>query len=336
MMGNLQNTGKDFDPEPCVDQKDYLPVEFLSHFKFVNLALHCTAQTEIFLPDYSGSTFRGLFGHALKGLVCAARNTQCPSCPIAGRCTYTAVFEVMQRKDLAIYRNVTDPPRPFVLSPPVGTQVRPGEKFTVGLTVFGNAVQHIPWLIQAFIRAGGIGLGRAMGLFDVFLVEETGSRKPVYYDEKLQALPLGNFAAQMPLPRLNKTVSMVFDTPLRIKSNGSVTSQIGFSDIARHLMRRIAQISAFHCDYLLDTDFAGAVRSAEKVLTTKHDLRWYGFKRWSNRQKKSMTLGGVVGSISFAGDIKPFQRLLALGEMCHVGKGATFGLGRYQIIQEGQ
>ncbi len=44
-----------------------------------------------------------------------------------------------------------------------------------------------------------------------------------------------------------------------------------------------------------------------------------------------MVLGGLVGSLTLEGDLAPFGPLLRTGEILHVGKGATFGLGRLAV-----
>jgi hypothetical protein len=43
---------------------------------------------------------------------------------------------------------------------------------------------------------------------------------------------------------------------------------------------------------------------------------------------------GLVGTVELQGDLAPFAEVLGLGEMLHVGKGATFGLGRYCIPED--
>ncbi len=44
-----------------------------------------------------------------------------------------------------------------------------------------------------------------------------------------------------------------------------------------------------------------------------------------------MNLGGLVGEIELTGELAPFAPLLHTAQLLHVGKGATFGLGRIQI-----
>ncbi len=46
------------------------------------------------LPPYKGSTFRGGFGVALKRVVCALRQQECPVCMLRDKCIYARVFEL--------------------------------------------------------------------------------------------------------------------------------------------------------------------------------------------------------------------------------------------------
>jgi len=60
---------------------------------------------------------------------------------------------------------------------------------------------------------------------------------------------------------------------------------------------------------------------------------WYDWERYSSRQDRRMKLGGFVGEITYLGDLKDFLPFLLLGSYIHVGKGATFGLGKYRIAK---
>jgi CRISPR/Cas system endoribonuclease Cas6 (RAMP superfamily) len=40
---------------------------------------------------------------------------------------------------------------------------------------------------------------------------------------------------------------------------------------------------------------------------------------------------GFIGTMRFAGDFAPFEDLLRIGEIVHVGQQTGFGFGRYQM-----
>lgn len=63
----------------------------------------------------------------------------------------------------------------------------------------------------------------------------------------------------------------------------------------------------------------------------EHDLVWRDWTRRSSRQQRIMQLGGCIGSWKLRGNLIPFWDVLRLGLWLHVGKEASFGLGKYQI-----
>ena len=44
-----------------------------------------------------------------------------------------------------------------------------------------------------------------------------------------------------------------------------------------------------------------------------------------------MSLGGFLGTLAIEGDLAPLWPLLRTAEVLHVGKGATFGLGKLEL-----
>jgi hypothetical protein len=76
------------------------------------------------------------------------------------------------------------------------------------------------------------------------------------------------------------------------------------------------------------------LQTAGEVRIAAADLRWHDWQRWSQRQNAAMMLGGVLGSLTLEGDLAPFVPLLRTAEVVHVGKGATFGLGKLSLSTE--
>jgi CRISPR/Cas system endoribonuclease Cas6 (RAMP superfamily) len=85
----------------------------------------------------------------------------------------------------------------------------------------------------------------------------------------------------------------------------------------------------------LNLDFKGLIESSKNITVEKENLSWFDWERYSNRQETKMKMGGFMGSITFEGDLEEFLPFVQLGEYVHVGKGTSFGLGKYQIKEGG-
>jgi len=121
----------------------------------------CTFLDEAILPEYKGSTFRGVFGHALKRVVCALRRRDCADCLLRDRCLYVFVFET-PAPGSPHDEPKPSPFHPYVLSPVPDerTHYRPGDTFAFDLLLFGKANDDLPYFIYAFDQVGQGGIGR--------------------------------------------------------------------------------------------------------------------------------------------------------------------------------
>jgi len=150
------------------------------------------------LPEYKGSTFRGVFGHALRSVVCALRRRSCTDCLLASRCLYPYVFETspLNGSDDAnvegggggrIRQRLAARPHPYVIEAPPGERIRyrAGETFSFDLLLFGRANDSIPYFIYAFNEVGKSGIGsRIDGRRAGFSLVSVTSAGQLIYDGK--------------------------------------------------------------------------------------------------------------------------------------------------------
>ena len=126
---------------------------------------YCRFETDAVLPRYKGSTFRGVFGHALKQVVCALKRQTCETCLLKQSCVYALVFETEVAGALPAVSRMAAPPHPFVIEPPLGTRTGypAGSDFNFTLLLFGDVnpsflSRSVMENIVAFVeqRGGGI------------------------------------------------------------------------------------------------------------------------------------------------------------------------------------
>ena len=308
----------------------------LQNFRLARYRVILTALSTIVMPPYAGSTLRGGFGHAFRKMVCTQGPINCRDCTLKAVCPYPYIFETAPFEGATQLRTYGDVPRPFVIDPlDTRGEYRQGESFVFRLTLIGRAIDYLPYFLVSFRELGEIGIGKGRGRFQLTQVLTDGEES--IYDGDTQMVHNRNNALSFDdiqqetasLPTDTLTVHLL--TPTRITHEGQITDKLPFHLFWRRLIGRISALGYFHCGESLALDFKELIAQAETVQTVQSGLRWHDWTRYSSRQNQKMQLGGLMGSATYAGDLGVFLPFVALGAFLHVGKNATFGLGKYQV-----
>lgn len=215
-----------------------------------------------------------------------------------------------------------------------------GDNLAFDLILIGRAIDYLPYFIYTFEELGRIGIGKGKGRYELREVSCEG--KGIYNsaDRQLKTIhsnnsplsPLKLRGDEMGVTPNSKLITLNFVTPTRIIVNGDLVVDLEFHHLIRSLLRRISTLSYFHDGKRLELDFKGMIQRAQDVIVKERDTRWYDWERYSARQDVRMKMGGILGSVTFSGALAEFMPYLLLGEHLHVGKGTSFGLGKYEII----
>ncbi|MDR2191274.1 MAG: CRISPR system precrRNA processing endoribonuclease RAMP protein Cas6, partial [Endomicrobium sp.] len=298
----------------------------ISKYKF-----NLKASQNMRLPSYKASMFRGGFGHIFKSLNCVDRiSKEClPSCQIKNSCIYAYIFN----------NNGQDIPRPYVIATPFGDkrEFKTDETFSFDLILFGKAAKYLPHFIFSFIELGKAGLTSQKYNYRLeSVLDENGNA--LFKDNQIipSSNPCENKARKTPCRfYANENTSLVtlnFTVPLRLKVQGDLITKLKFEDLIKAITRRINAIAKFHCDCDPQIDHKTLIEKAKNIKIVSDNLQWQDWTRFSSRQKTTMEFGGLVGEITFKGDLPPFMPYLELGSKIHIGKECVFGLGKYDII----
>ncbi len=317
-------------------------VKSLAALSLLQVRMTLQARDPLQLPPYKGSTLRGGFGSVFKETVCVVDHRECVRCLLRSRCAFPYVFDTPVPEEAVRLRKYPAAPHPFVFLPPLEekTLYRPGDTLTFDLTLIGKGADFLPYFIYTFERLGEWrGLGKGRGRFAVESVtwlSPQGEEVPIYSGvEKILRNSFHPVTVQdllFPLRTLHlELVTLNFITPTRLVYAESLTPAPDFHVLIRTLLRRLSNLAYFHCGTELNLDFRGLITEAEQIETVTGDLHWHDWERYSARQDARMKLGGFVGQVTYQGNLQPFLPLLRLGEIVHVGKGTSFGLGKYVI-----
>lgn len=317
----------------------------LKNFKFTKFRFVLKAEQDILLPAYKGAVLRGGFGYTFKNIVCVQRfSSSCSECMISKTCIYAYIFETPLPEDAKKLRSYKVIPHPFVIEPYFNNEriINKGSETEFNLILIGKAIDYLPYFIFTFVELGKKGICRTRSKYtlkDVQSLDLTGQAISVYNSESKTlannyTVLTGDMFDSIDQEPVNDKINLEFLTHCRIKFNEKITCKIDFHVLIRNLLRRLSTISLFHCDQELEYDYKELIKKAENIETINNALHWHDWERFSTRQKQNMSLGGAIGNITFQGDFTPFLPIIKLGEYIHVGKGTSFGLGRYIIKQE--
>ncbi len=297
----------------------------------------CTLSSEAFLPRFKGSTFRGVFGRALKQTVCALKYQECNNCLLKEKCLYCVTFEthILDSKENAKQPNR---PHPFVINPPLSTQTHfpEGSRFEFELLLFGPLNDSLPYFIYAFDHMGNIGMGKKInGNRGTFHVDHVRQNSTIIYSTdngQLKPVPpdLLDITVSETSPNSEDTMTVTLLTPLRVKFKNQLQDQLPFHVLIRTMLRRASSLFDWYGSQIPEFNYKDLIEKAGKIKSIKSNIRWIDWKRYSFRQKDSMLMGGMTGSITYQGDLGEFLPLMAFCEQVNIGKQTVFGLGKLE------
>lgn len=290
------------------------------------------------LPAFAGSKLEGAFGRTLYQIACTRRDLEtCAPCPLRSVCPYAALYAPTLPSQLEV-DSLEHPPRPLVFETHLGQErnIAPGEAFEFGLRIVGRAVQHLTYLVAAIRQMGDDGIGLTRGRFELTEVQSvhpytgesrliTSADSPVV---RLETLTL-NAADLPPLPEGPLTLHL--ETFTHIKSGGKVVEHLQFPVLVRALQRRVSNLEQIYGGgKSLGGNFSELPLLARGVEMIEQQTRHVVQAR-SGKGKQPVIMNGLVGRMTYSGDLRPFTTLLRYGELVGVGKWVHFGAGRYRI-----
>ena len=302
----------------------------------------CQLENQAILPFYKGSTFRGLFGHALKKIVCALKRQECDRCLLKERCVYALVFETQVAMQLPKDSRIASPPHPFVIEPPQTTETNfpKGSSFDFNLLLFGEVNHNLPYFIYSIDQMGQIGIGKKISRkrseFSLKAVKLGGQ---IVYSPKDHKLSDVNALEKLTLSETGKALYsnskliVVLETPLRIKFENRLKADLPFHVFVRAMLRRASSLLNCYGSGEPALDYKGLVARAKTIKVIDTDLSWFDWQRFSQRQDKAMLMGGMIGSITYEGKLGEFLPLVDFCSKVHLGKQTAFGLGKISAEQ---
>ena len=128
---------------------------------------------------------------------------------------------------------------------------------------------------------------------------------------------------ELKIDTFSSIVKIEFLTPLRIKQNNKIAKN------SIDLLPLLSSINKLYYD-IDNKEYQKLNISTDYKIISSH-LEYKKITRKSNRQKKLMDFGGLVGDMIVSNIDKKTYELLKLGELIGIGKNRVFGLGKIKV-----
>lgn len=329
--------------QPEGDKPHQIPMlAFLDHLRFARLRIGMEALDPVALPAYPGAVLRGGFGRALEMM---GRTMHMD--PL-----FRHIFDTWVPNPPREARGVRTAPRPYALAPPFRHPLRPensgerqlfapGEVLWFGLTLTGEASQYFPYFVLALEQMARRGLGPGRGRLRLVRVKDVQAGFEDLYDpeERVFHPCRENDRARVEQWRQEavgaEQVAVTFRTPTRMVVDHRLLrpEELNYRTLVSQLFNRVFLQVKFHCQLGVERDSwpEEVEPCTEGVKVVERDLMWYDWERHSFRQKTMILQGGFVGRVVLAGQLEPLFPLLRAGEVLHVGKETTVGMGNFAL-----
>lgn len=288
----------------------------------LSLRFELKQHKSLLLPQHAGSMLRGAFGHTLKKLACITKQKECKDCPLVQSCAYSQVFK-------GLINTEEHASLPYVIHMPTEANrvIAIGQTWSFGMTLVGQAINQLPIIAYAWQKTCEEGFSKDKSQAELIAIYHHDNI--VYQPNKPLVMPTPSSIKTKPLA---SSVHLDFISPLRIQHHNYIIlnpEELTAPIVLITLAKRIQRLAELHATPI-HLDIAQLLAAAQQISTNIH-LKRSTMTRYSNHQQRLMNLDGLIGRISLTGDLSLFSALLSLGELVHIGKNSTMGLGQYKM-----
>lgn len=271
---------------------------------------------------------RSMLGKHLRSMCCISRGSSCSECMYNKTCAYAYIFETILLQDNDLLPGTDRASHPFAFSQKELQRENPLSDFSFTITLFGKAIEYLPYIYAAFVCSGKDGLFKSRTEFVVTDVRANGKSILIGENQLDTNIETKEWCASSVLSGGDfheKEVFVELKSPLRFKTKGKYTLDFDLISFMLCLFRRAKTL----CSLYGIIDNENYYTDESKIQIKERKLRWCESKHYSARQKYAMELGGCVGSFKISGSFSDFElALLELNKIANAGKNTNFGLGQ--------
>lgn len=280
---------------------------------YLPLLIRLECRESASLPPFLGSTLHGVLGWAL---------TRHPT-------LYTYLFE-----NKRFGGSGQDIVNPYIIEPiRTKAQYQPGEQLHFRLILIGESMRYAEDVVQVLAQVQQFRFGAARCLFELRDILHGDQYGPIWQEGDFQTSALvPENIANASAEEQASWCSVHLITPLRIRRGGELVQQLNFATLIRSITKRVHLLTERYGGM---TDTAAAAQACEQagdIRMASHALYLNRMHRYSNRKQESLDWSGLLGAMTFEGNLTQFTPWLHAARVLHIGRNSTFGCGQVDVV----
>ncbi|MBU5442519.1 CRISPR system precrRNA processing endoribonuclease RAMP protein Cas6 [Paenibacillus sp. MSJ-34] len=286
------------------------PAPFSLSYLPLLIRLQCCESVR--LPPYLGSTLHGVVGWKLSTYSEA----------------YRYIFE--NRRYGGRKQDIVNP---YIMEPPRYQAIYlQGDMLSFRFILLGKAANYIKDVVEALAGTAWFEIGAERKRFQLVDILQAERLEPVW---RRGTLNMEAATSEMLTVREQEGISRCsihLLTPLRIRRGGEQLREIDFPTIIRSITRRVTALTERYGGHVSPDAISSVSQLSASVHTTSSGLYWSEMSRYSNRRNVKMDLSGLLGAMTFEGDMSHFVPWLHASRILHIGRNVTFGCGQLDVV----
>ena len=228
--------------------------------------------------------------------------------------------------------------RLYALLPPMQKQFAASELFELRITLFGHGTDHALAVTQAIAELGKTGIrpGGHYELIEASVIEPKRETRFISAQDGFLSVPCARAVDEylIPEPYPIEQCHIQFTTPLRIKEGNNLLRKVpDLAQFLRRIFSRLDQLAhvAEEIPPLAKTLRIALYAQAENIEIKSSNVTPYGLERRSARSGQQMQFSGIVGAVSYVGEMQHLIPWLRLAGIAQLGGKTAFGFGGLEI-----
>ncbi len=251
---------------------------------------------------------------------------------------WQALFQPAPSSDPVARCRYQKPAPALVMTLPVlqETVIDRGGRLDCEILFIGAGVALVHLFLKSLVHLGNLGLVPGGGHFQVSEVYSIGHGEPAKLawrqDDPLDSLtfavqPLNWLVSQ---DRVPDRLTILYETPVRLMVNGRPLRKPRFRQVFPFMLRRVTSMIFAHSGVELLDDPSSLLASASRIDQLETRLSWCDWRAIAGQQ--DLVVGGFTGEMVLAGQaIEDIYWVLAVASLFGIGKGASYGAGRFKL-----